>query len=168
MRRVLIAAVVIASCVQTARSDGGKKFVSKEGKYSIAFPTGAKLDTQERQLAKGINLHTVYCQSPDGLFAAMHMDLPEVMADLPAKRLLDSGVNGLVQRGGNVLKEKDFEFGPNKFPARDVLAEKDGKKVRVLVVLAGLRLYTLGAAGSKDFATGKDATAFFDSFEITK
>lgn len=168
MRRVVIASVVIALVAHTARAEDGKKFVSKEGKYAIAFPTGTKLDTQARQLARGVTLHTVYCQSAAGLFAAMHVDLPEVMADLPVKKLLDSGVNGLVQRGGNVLKEKDFEFGMNKFPARDLLVEKDGKKVRVLVVLAGLRLYTLGAAGSKDFATGKDATSFFDSFEITK
>jgi hypothetical protein len=34
------------------------------------------------------------------------------------------------------------------------------------VVLSGSRLYQQGVIGTADFAGGKDATAFFDSFAL--
>ena len=53
-------------------------------------------------------------------------------------------------------------------PGREFVVDKGKQRVRYRVVLRDARLYQVAAIGTADFATGKDATQFFESFELTK
>ena len=86
------------------------------------------------------------------------------------KDLLDGGQQkGFIESfKAKVTSSRDFEFGKEKYPARELVGEKDQLHLRVQIILAGDRLYQLLVVGPKDLTVSKDADAFFKSFEITK
>ena len=84
--------------------------------------------------------------------------------------LFDGIRKGLVGKDGKLIGEKEVEVGPDKIPARDIEIEmkKDRKQMKFRVLLLDHRLIQVAAIGSEKFVTGKDAAAFFKSFEIKK
>jgi len=98
------------------------------------------------------------------------MDMPEKVTMIPLKQFMDGATDGAVKNtSGKVLSSIDFKFGPQKYPARDIIIEKDGNKIRSQMILVKTRFYVLvtgGAGGEKDFATTEEADRFFDTFKI--
>jgi hypothetical protein len=143
----------------------GKKYESKEGAYAVAFPDKPVVKSAK---ADEIEVHIAVAFKGALVYMVTHSDFAEadVKKDTP-KDLLRKGQAGLVsQFKAKVLESKDREFG--KHPALEVVMEMDKQHYRVLMVLAGNRVYQVMAIGPKEQVTGKDADAFFKSFEITK
>jgi hypothetical protein len=169
MRHILTALAVVACAVLTAGAADDEKYTSKEGKYAVVFPTGEPVKTDTTK-SSDIDIHIATVKTADKTYIVTYMDLPATaVREVPAKTFFDGGQKTAVANtGAKIDSTKDFAFGKEKYPAREVVADKDGNKIRSQLILAGTRLYFLTVAGPKDFATGKDATAFFESFEITK
>ena len=166
--RGIQAAVVIVFATLAASAGEEKKYISKVGRFAVAYPAGAEVKST-RQMAGGLTMHMTTAEARDKAYSVMYMLLPGNGQNVPAKAILDGAEKGMIEKsGGKLLKSKDIEFGTRKFPGREVLAEKDGNKVRTWIIVAGTRVYVVLVTGPTDYATGKDAQAFLDSFEITK
>jgi hypothetical protein len=98
----------------------------------------------------------------------MFMALPEgTLKAVPAKAILDGAANGALQKsGGKEVSRKDFTFGPDKYPARELVVDKDGTAVRTHVIVADPKVFVLVVGGPDGFGTSRAATDFLRSFEI--
>jgi hypothetical protein len=167
MRQILTALVVLAGAAFTCAADD-EKYKSKDGKFEIQFPAGTKVEKDTKKTG-GIDMNFAIGKDGEKAFIAMYMDLPAAAKDVPAKTILDGAEKGSVsQSGGKVDSSKDIEFGKNKYPGREFVADKDGNKTKTRVIIVETRVYVIAVGGPKDFATTKDGTKFLDSFEITK
>jgi hypothetical protein len=168
MRLILALVAAVFCAVPTSRAADDEKYLSKDGKYAVKFPPDSKVKPITQKVAD-LDLHFILVQVDGKEFAVMYGDLPARLANTRASDLLDAGQKNIGSgSGAKVIEAKDIEFGRENYPGRDIVAEKDGNKVRARVVLVGQRLYTVLVAGPKDFAISKEATRFLDSFEITK
>jgi hypothetical protein len=171
--RTLLAVAALAVGVgglvaQDDKKADAKAFESKDGKFKATFPTEPK---EIKQKASGLDLViTIAEKGKDGGYAVIYSDMPaEVVKAAPAAKLLEGGEKGLVDNfKAKVTKSKETTFGKQKYPAREILGEKDTLHLRVTIILADNRLYQVFVVGPKDMVTGKEADAFFESFEITK
>jgi hypothetical protein len=165
MRWVLAAVLVSLSVGLTGAAD--EKYSSKEGRYAVAFPAKPALTNSK---AGQIDLNIAIVDQGGSGFAVIFSDLPaEAVKVAKPKDLLDGGEKGLINNfKAKVSQSMDFEFGKDKWPAREIMAEKDNLQLRLTIILADNRLYQVFVVGSKDVVTGQAADAFFKSFEITK
>lgn len=169
MHRAVPAALVLVLAGVTAAADAEKKFQPKDGSYSIAFPAGAEVKTQQQDPETGVKLNIAMVDAKDRAYAVMHLVLPDTAKGIPARTLLDAGQNGALQNsGGKLLKSDEITFGKDKHPGRDLLVEKDGSKLRAKVIVAPPRVFIVLVGGPKDYATSEEASKFLDSFEIAK
>jgi hypothetical protein len=159
--------LLLAAGLAPGQDAKGEKYVSKEGKYSVGFPGKP---TTSANKAGAVDLNMAIVQKGAGGYAVIHSDLPaEAVKVAKPKELLDGGQNGLINNfKAKVTSTKDFEFGKQKYPARELVGEKDQITLRIQIILADNRLYQVFVVGPKDMVTGTDADAFFKSFEITK
>jgi hypothetical protein len=169
--RTALATACMFACALTGAQEKDKaaeKYESKEGKYAIQFPGKPAKSTKK---AGGVDLQIAMVQKGLGGFAVIHTDLPpEAVKVAKPKELLDGGQQkGLVESfKAKVTSAKDFEFGKQKYPARELVAEKDQLHLRVHIILADNRLYQVLVVGPKDLTASKEADAFFKSFDIAK
>jgi hypothetical protein len=167
--RGLLAVAVLAGAALAAGADEEKKYTSKDGKFAVTFPAGLKVKTTKQDIGNGLSLTMTVAEAKDQAYSVMFMAMPDAVKDIPAKTILDGAEKGAVEKsGGKLVKSKTLEFGKAKYPGRDVLVEKDGNKVRTWIIFAETRMYVVLVGGPKEFAAGKEAQAFLDSFEITK
>jgi hypothetical protein len=159
---------VVACTALAAGAAGDEKYKSKDGKFAVLFPTGAKAETETKKV--GISeVNLTKAQGEGKAFVVAYTDLPAAVKDVPAKAVLENAARTHAkQTGGKTVTSKEFEYGPDKMPGYELVTDKDGNKIKTQIVLAGARLYVVTVAGPKDFATGKGGAAFLDSFEITK
>lgn len=150
-------------------------YVSKEGKFSARFP--ANLDIKIAEEESGIlKTHTFLCEVKnarneiDHSFCAGYLDVPPMALERPLKQIMDGSTEGAIrQSGGRLLSSTDLTFGPQKYPMRDILVEKDGIQFRTRTILVKSRLYVMVVVGSEDeknFATTPVADRFFETFKI--
>jgi hypothetical protein len=144
-----------------------KKYESKDGRFRATFPGTPKIVTKK---AGDLDLSIVIVEKDKGAMAVIYSDLPaEKVKSSKPKDLLDGGEKGLVNNfKAKVTSSKDLEFGKEKYPARELRGERDNVHLRILIVLAGNRLYQVFIAGPKDVVNGEDADTLVKSFEITK
>jgi hypothetical protein len=164
--RSLIAGIVFLG-LAGAVSAQDTKFVSKEGKYSVAFP-GKPTTSTEKKGDLVLNI-TILPKGDNGLLV-IYSDLSaEAAKDTKPKEILEAGEKSLVDAfKAKVSKSKEIEFGEQKIPGREIYAVKDDVQLRITIILADKRLYQVLAVGAKDFVEGKDTEEFFKSFEIVK
>lgn len=166
MRGAFTAVAVLAAVSAAAADD--KKYESKDGKFAIAFPAGKEVKTQTQEQG-GVKLQIAGVEEKDKARMVMFFDLPAQAKDAPVKTLMDAMQKGALDKsGGKLVKATETTFGAGKLPARDLMMEKDGNKIRTLLVLDGVRVYMVLVGGPKDFATEKEAAAFVESFELKK
>ena len=167
MRFAVALAVLFASTLAAGQDKPPEKYESREGKYSVQFPGKPNKTTNK---AGGIDLHIAIVEMGMGGFAVIHSDLPpEATKVAKPKALLDGGQKGLIENfKAKVTSSRDFEFGKEKYPARELVGEKDKLNLRIQIILAGNRLYQVFVVGSKEQIMNKEADAFFSSFEIAK
>lgn len=171
MLRVLLSMALMGFGVGLVRAQDDddpppSKYTNKAGKYSIAFPKGAKVNVKKQENGNLV-MYTAECQQDGKAYVVMYADFPEEVKDVPPKVLFDGAQKGAAGDGGKVISSKDITVGKKKYPGRDVLVEKSGVKLKTRMVLAGVRLYVIIVGGEDDFASSKEAQKFLESFEIT-
>ncbi len=168
----LTASVVLAIGATAALAQpAGEVFSPRDGKFSVKFPGRPKDATQTAKSPLGdLKVFTATFATGEGnVFLISYTDFPAGATKAENRATLFEGVrNGLKGTDGNVLSEKDIEVGADKLPGRDIDMEKGKQRVRFRVVIRDDRLYQVAAIGTTAFATGKEATAFIESFELTK
>ena len=170
---VLVAAVVCFAGALGAQPPA-EAFTSLDGKYTARFPGKPKVAApQTARTALGdlqVNV-TTYATADASVFMVSHTDYPAAATKAENRKTLFDGVrDGVKGSKGEVVSDKDIEFGAGKLPGREVVVDKDkGKqRVRFRAVLRDNRLYQVCVVGTPEFVAGKDATAFLDSLELTK
>lgn len=146
-------------------------YSSEEGRYSVRFPGPPKVTEQTAKTALGELKVTVavFANSDGSTFLVSFTDFPESAARPANQATLLDGIRDGVKGGGGKLiaEEKKRTFGPNKLPFREFIVERDRKqRVKCRVILRDNRVYQLAVIGPSDFVSGRDATAFLDSFEL--
>lgn len=142
----------------------------KDARYAIRFPGKPKDTSQTVKTDIGslkVNV-ALYANADANAWWVSYTDYPAdaIKADVRSK-LIDAARDALKGMDGKVVTEKDVEFGPTKLPGREVVIDRGGKQqVRVRFLIRERRLYQVAVIGPGEFVTGKDATAFLDSFEL--
>ncbi len=169
MRHAIAALTVVVCGALTACAADDEKFTSKEGKYAVRFPGGAETKAETSKVGQ-TNVESVKGRLNGGTFVAGYKDGPDQLKMVPPKDIFDTLMKMATDNGiWKVTSSTDSDFGVNKLPSRSMLIErKEGTWANTRFILSGNRVYLLSVNGSKDVVTSKEATAFLDSFELTK
>jgi hypothetical protein len=163
--------LLIALATSATAAQRGETYAPRDGRFTIRFP-GKPKESEQTAKSGNAELRVVtgtYANSDGNAFMASYTDLPAGAAGSDnSARLFDGVREGLKGKDGKLLDEKEVKVGPDKLPGRDIQIEKDKKHMRFRVVLRDGRLYQVAVIGTPSFVKGKDATAFIDSFELTK
>lgn len=170
MRYKVAAAAAVLACalVGTAQDAPAKRYVSKEGGFSVAFPAGADVKTKNLDAPGGLKMTMVGSEADKKAFMVMFMEFPAgTLKAVPADAILDGAAKGAVAKsGGTEVSNKKITFGKDKLPGREVVIDKDGKLALTRIIIADPKMYILVVAGEKDVVEGKAGAAFLKSFEI--
>jgi hypothetical protein len=148
-----------------------KKFTSREGAFSVLMP-GTPVAKREAvptpigqvvthffslEVQQGTNLTVSFAEVPQGLLGLEGVD------DLLLTMARDAAVK---QVDGKLLKDEPVKLN-QRIPGREFQIDVGlGSILRMRVFLVQNRVYQIVAAGPKDYATGKDADKFLDSFML--
>lgn len=172
MRWLVVGMVSVA--LATSAGAQQPEYVAGEGKYKVRFPgTGQpKLRTETTKTAVGdltVNIAT-FANSDGSVWMVSYTDFPAAATKTENhKSLLDGIRDGAKGRDGKLSgEEKAIEHGADKLPGREFVVEKGKQRIRMRVIVSNSRVYQAALIGTEAFATGKDGTAFLDSFTITK
>ncbi len=150
---------------------GWKKFTSREGGFSVLMP-GTPVARREAvqtpigpiatyffslEVQQGTNLTVSFAEVPQGLLGLEGVD------DLLLTMARDAAVK---QVDGKLLKDEQVKLN-QRIPGREFQIDVGlGAILRMRVFPVQNRIYQIVAAGPKDYATGKDADKFLDSFTL--
>lgn len=170
MRAVAVGLVVVAFAGAAGAQQ--PEYAPEDGKYSVKFQGAPKLKSETAKTAVGdLTVHVATYANGDGsTFMVSYTDFPEA-ATKPANHgtLFDGLRDGVKGRDGKLVGDpKAIEHGPDKLPGREFVVEKGKLRIRMRVVVRGERVYQVAVIGSESFTTGKEGTAFLDSFQLTK
>ncbi len=171
MLRSVVSGAVLLLFTLGITAQEPKKFQSKDGNFAATFPG---MPTSSKNKSGMVELNVTAVEKGGAAYMVIFTDLPKDSAKLAkATDILEGGEKGLVDNfKAKVTQSKSVEFGPQKFPAREILADVKGDKadlqLRLTMILVEGRLYQVLLLGPKAVVSGKDGDAFFASFEITK
>lgn len=168
-RDVWAAAIVAVFATVALADPPGELHTSKDGKYAVKFPGKPKDTSQTVTTDIGrLKVYVTLYAGDDGTASwVSYTDYPAnaIKPDVRSK-LIDGARDALKGRDGKLVTEKDVEFGPAKLPGREVTIDRGKLQVRVRFLIRDARLFQVAVMGSGEQVTGKDATAFLDSFEV--
>jgi hypothetical protein len=170
IRLWFVVPLLLTTAIASARP-ADDKFASKDGRYAVRFPGKPKELIQNTKSPIGdLRIVTAtYLLSDGSAYMVSYTDFPEGATKPDNRKMLLDGVReGLKGKDAKVLSDKDLEIGAEKLPARDIEIEKGKQRMKFRVIIRDSRLYQVATIGTAAFVTGKDATAFFESFELTK
>jgi hypothetical protein len=165
--RTFFAVALLATGAGGLTGQEGKSYESKEGKFTARFPT---LPAVQAKSAGGLtlNLFNADFEKGKGGYLVTYSDLPPEVLKAPLPdQILASSEKAFAEQF--MPKEKKFTplaFGPKKYPAREVTAQRDELSLRGIAVLVGSRMYQVYVYGPKEFVSDKAADAFLASFTI--
>ncbi|MBN9519310.1 hypothetical protein J0H58_12430 [bacterium] len=165
-----ISALLGFGLVTSAQDAADGWYVSKEGGYAVRFPptTEPKLKVQDTGVGLKAYVVTAIDKAERRTYFVTHTPHQKGVLKSSAKQLLDTGEKAVLATPGTTkLAVKDFTYGKEKYPVRELLTERDGNQTRTRFVLADPTLYTLVVGGPMEFASSKAALDFLDSLEIT-
>src|SRR5262245_42924235 len=161
--RVAFTLLVIFVGTTLTASAADEKYKSKDGKFAIQFPSGAKVET-DMEKDGDLVMNMAKVEMNDKIFAVMFTDLKDAVKSASPKVLLDGLEKGFVSTSGaKVASSKEISYGKDKFPGREVVLDKDGAKIKVRFLIAGSHAYIVAKGGMKDFALGKEEKNFLAS-----
>jgi len=147
-----------------------KKFAPKDGKFAVQFPGAPQSSTKSAQKTE-LHIYSVAKEKEKANFLVIYSDMPaDVIKGSTPEAVLKTGEEGLVNfYKAKITKatETKFKSGGKEYPAREIVADKGDGQIRLLLILAGNRLYQVLVIGTKEQASGKEADDFIKSFEIT-
>jgi hypothetical protein len=168
MRRVVVGFAALALVGETGAYAPGP-YASTDGKYTVKFPGAPEVTTKNSKTDQGELPVTVatYATSDGSVYMVSYTDL--AAAPKPENRAtIFAGVRDAVKGTGKQVDDKEFEFGPDKLPAREFVVDKEKQRIKVRAILRDGRLYQVTVVGTASFAGGKTAKEFLDSFELSK
>lgn len=169
--RYALAAVLTAATVVTAQDTGTGRYVSKDGGYSVTFPKGVEYKTKTLDVPGGMKMTLVGTDkaADKKALVVMHLTMPPgVFQAMPADKMLEMiGKQSAAKAGGTEVSNKEFTFGKQKYPGREIVLDKDGALVQIKVIAADPNLYVLTVGGTKDYVEGAEVKDFLKSFELT-
>ncbi len=171
--RTAAVAIVLVAFAGTLSAQPRKTYTSNEGKYSVKFPDDPKVTEKTTNTALGELTVTVatFATSDGSTYMVSFTDFP-ASATKPENRgtLFDGIRDGVAGKDGKLVSgsERELTFVNEKWPGREFTVEKGGQRIRYRVILKESRVYQIAVIGTTRFVEGKDATAFFDSLELTK
>jgi hypothetical protein len=171
MRAAVVGFALLTLAIPVVAQPGA--YSSDEGKFRVKFPGAPKVTEQTAKSAIGELKVTaaIYANSDGSLFMVSFTDFPEAATKPANHETLLNGIRDHVKGSGKLMgDEKNLTFGQDKLPYREFVVEKDKPKQRIKcrVIIRGERVYQLAVIGPSDFASGKEATAFLESFDLTK
>ena len=156
-----------------------KKYVSKEGKFKIAFPNTPKLSNEKIPYSTGnvtipvymfldeekpIKSAVIYADYPAGILKGIDIDAQKVLAG--AK---DGALSSMAASMGNYVVEGQKDVKVNDSPGIYFKARfENGLHVIYELVLVNDRLYQIRMLNEKEYPTNEVSDNFFNSFEIIK
>lgn len=173
MRYKIAAAAALLACGGVVAADADdvpvEKYASKEGGYVAYFPVGAEVKTQAVPAPGGLKAYvtTALLKEKRLTYIVTYTPHEKGVLKAPAKAILDLGEKAtLAQPKVLKLDVKSLLVGKQKYPAREILTERDGHQTRTRFIAADPTLYTLTVGGPMEFASSKAALDFLDTFEI--
>ncbi|MFO0802153.1 MAG: hypothetical protein U0791_03375 [Gemmataceae bacterium] len=153
------------------KKDKDGNFVSKEGRYSIAFPDTPKPQMNEVPLAgtdKKITVHNQVVEVGKSLaMIVAYNDYPAGVLSPDAQDVLQGVRDGNMGPEGKLLEETKGTFGPKKLPMREITFTKNNIHFRSRIILDGTRLYqVMIVAEDAKSLTNDAAKKYFDSFKL--
>lgn len=152
-----------------------EKYAPEGGRFTINFPGKPKESTQTAKSEIGdVKVFTAtYATSDGNVLMVSYSDLPAAATKPENLKTLFEGVRaGAKGQYELILDDEavDFDSGNGKLPAHYLMLknEKTKQQLRLRVIVSGDRLYQVAAIGPQKFVEGKEATAFLDSFKVTK
>ena len=125
------------------------KFVSTEGKYSIAFPKAPMESTGFMDFKKTKVFMASYDISETCTAIVFYCDYPELIKQDKIKANLDAVTDGIRGDKGKISDAKDLELGTDKVPGRTCQIERDDTYFQCRVFIARKRLYQVVVSSSK-------------------
>ncbi len=165
-----VSALLGLGLVASAQDAAGERFVSKEGGYAVRFPTTAEPKLKVQDTGVGLKAYVVTAtdKAERRTYIVTHTPHQKGVLKSAAKQILDSGEKVVLATPGTTkLAVKDFTYGKEKYPVRELLTERDGNQTRTRFVLADPMVYTLVVGGPEEFASSKAALDYLNSLEIT-
>jgi hypothetical protein len=140
---------------------------SKEGNFSIKFPSKPKEFSFDRQTIKGlIPYHMWLLERPDKAYNITYIDIPDVTPD-QGETLVDSTLASMIAEriGGKLLGEKDASIGHH--PGKEFTIEAPDSTGLYLgrAYMIGVRQFTLLVFGETK-RDQKEDLIFLDSFRL--
>lgn len=164
MRTLIAAGFLMVGAGFVTAQDDEEKYTDKAGKYSVIFPAGAKV-MKMTQDQGGLKMYTAAAESKGNAFVVMYADFPDAVKDVDPKIIFDGAQKGAAG-DGKVVNSKDLTHGTKKYPAREIVVDKGGMKLRARIILANTRMYIAIVGGGEDFADSKQAKDFIKSLEL--
>jgi hypothetical protein len=167
-----IALVVLASALDPMRATAGERFAyrSEAGRFSVDFP--AKSPSVEEMSESKFSItdndvrHTVFAEGAE--FAVEIHDIPRISKLLLTSHyVLQRSVEGMLEDIG-AREIGSVETSLQGQPARKVLFEATGRPSigRLLLVLAGRRLYMVSVRHPRSLDPPDARVTFFESFSF--
>jgi hypothetical protein len=172
MRYKIAAAAALLACGVVLAADDEvpvEAFASKEGGYVAFFPAGAEIKAQTVPAPGGLKAYmtTAVLKAKRLTYIVTYTPHEKGALKAPAKTILDLGEKAtLAQPKVLKLDVKNLTVGKQKYPAREILTDRDGHQTRTRFIAADPTLYTLTVGGPMEFASSKAALDFLDTFEI--
>lgn len=168
MTLILLLAAAAGQLLAAADAPDAKPFVSKEGKFSVAFPGKPDATVRTIKTLDGdLEVHVIqFVRKDKDAFSVVYTDYPadKLKPSDPEKSLDQARDAGVDKLRGKVKETKLKDFG---FPARDLEVETQGVTSYSRLVLAKNRLYVVVAAPDGNKASIEQAKKFIESFKVT-
>jgi hypothetical protein len=166
MTLIFLLATAAAQLVASDTSDA-KPYISKDGKFSVAFPGKPDATTNTVKTPDGdMDVHVFRLTGKDkGVYSVVYTDYPaDKVKGANPEKLLDQARDG----GGDATRAKVKETKPKglDYPARDLEVEIAGATSFSRLVLAKTRLYVVMAAPDGSKASTDAAKKFIESFKV--
>jgi hypothetical protein len=154
------------------RATAGERFAyrSEDGRFSVDFPAESpsvrELSESKFSITDNDVRHTVFAEGAE--FAVEIHDIPRISRLLLTSRyVLDRSVEGMLEDIG-ARKVDSAETSLQGQPAREVVFEATGRPSigRMLMVLAGRRLYLVSVRHPQSIDPPDTVAPFFESFSF--
>lgn len=171
--RFRVAAAAVLACggvLVGAADEPTARYADAEGGYVAFFPVGAEVKIKTVDIPGGLKavVTTATVAAKQRTYIVTYTPHQKGVLKAPAKATLELGEKATVaQPKTMLLSAKTLTLGKEKYPARDILTIRDTNETRTRFIAADPVLYTLVVGGPKEFASGKEAADFFDTFEFT-
>jgi hypothetical protein len=160
-------AILFVSQIRAADSSDFKPFTSKEGRFTISFPSKPDESTRTLKSPSGdmeLHIFRAWRSTDKELYTLVYKDFPTeaIKSTAPDKILDEAQQGGLAAMDGKLVRKTDVAKTDKAPASRELELETQGTTEYIRLILVGNRLYVIIVDASR----GADrARKFLDSFK---